>query len=111
MIDNNRGGVPDLPKDLQDAAIVLANEPAWTADLTLKVIEYLACVGVAIVGVEHWEAIGHRPKWIASGDYHCNITESTVQYVQCCAECARQFIERQPRDPASLFNLTWRRLS
>ncbi len=58
-----------LPKTLQNAAVMLAEEPCWPALEALQIVEWFAAHGYEVVGVEGYQSKDGKALFIASSDY------------------------------------------
>ncbi len=94
-----------LSTPLLAKAKILAGELAWSADDALEVINSLSASHFSVVGVELWQEHQGSPKWIATSDYNHSEDGDNKQYVELCAQSAKQFVLRFQHEPDALFNL------
>lgn len=95
-----------LPKHLQEQAIILSEEPAWSKENVQEVIKFLSINNYAVLGVEIWLAEGNAPRVIGWSQYDIADSENWKEYVDENAKCALATLEKVS-DADALYNLIW----
>lgn len=96
-----------IPEPLLKRAKILANELAWHPEDAIQVIEWLVLDTSGIVGVELWQDVHGKPRWLASSNYECDgQTECWDEFIVCCASAAKSFVLQFYDHPGALFNFS-----
>jgi hypothetical protein len=97
----------DIPKQLQERAIILAGELAWQKEDAQAAILSLARTGCAVLGVEIWEgSSGEGPRVLGWSEYQIDFDGDWNRFVELNASRALQDVEKATA-PNELINLTW----
>ncbi len=95
-----------LPKTLQNAAVMLAEEPCWPALEALQIVEWFAAHGYEVVGVEGYQSKDGKALFVASSDYSPHPGDKvTPESVVHCAHRAGVFITKFSRKRDVFFNI------
>ncbi len=95
-----------LPKTLQNAAVILAEEPCWPALEALQIVEWFAAHGYEVVGVEGYQSKEGKALFVASSDYSPRTDDKvTSDSVARYAHKASVFIAKLSRKRDIFFNI------
>ncbi len=95
-----------LPSALRERGRILASEYMWEPEDVIEVINHFEALGKCVVGVELFQEVDGRPKFLATSGFDRTLEKDPNSGPKDYAACAREFVEQFRTEEGALFNLT-----